>query len=1545
MSGGTPLGKMVIELGLDSTDFGKGLDGAKKMTNYAMKEMQANMKIYDTAGDKLGKFQAQQTGLSKVIDSQRQKVEALKKAYDGSFVDGKPTEQTAKFATQLQQANGQLAAYNKQLANSAGEMAKWKIENTGITGGLNTFGQKLTSIGDGAAKFGDNLTTKVTAPIVGVVAASVKAAMDWESAFAGVKKTNDEVVDSTGKVVYSYKDLEDGLRTLAKELPASHQEIAATAEAAGQLGIQTENVVGFTKTMIDLGESTNMSAEEAATALARLANITGMPQTEFDKLGSVIVALGNNFATTESEITAMGLRLAGAGSQVGMSESQIMSFAAALSSVGVEAEAGGSAFSKVMVQMQLAVEKGTGAFSEVEEMANQAGMSIGQFGEIVLKGGKNAKQLAEALGTDAKSLRKMYKEADKSKTSLENFANVAGMSGEQFSKAFKDDAAGAIISFIKGLGEAEKHGTSAIKVLDDMEIKEVRLRDSLLRAAGASGVFTDAIEMGSKAWDENTALSKEAGQRYETTESQLKMLKNEVVDIGIEFGGPFLKALRDGVQASKPLIQTVTDLAKKFSQASPETQKMIMKTIAFTAAAGPMLSIVGRLTSGLGGLTTKTIGFIGVLAKKKTVAEFTTQLVSGSKDLIKWGSASKSAADSAKAFGPQLASSSTQIAKFGTAASTAAGSSGVGAITGALGALGPVALGIVGAGGILAIGYGAWKLWGEEAWNAGQRTKRWGTDVGEATDETLTSVKNYTTQASGQFDLMSQGLGNNSNDMADNFVKVGETIEQSLIKKIEGLDKLIKELPASVDGAVREMVEEEKKQTETALETVQKNNERIYEMKKNASDKGVELSVIESKIIQDLAEQSTRAYVDTLDLTANEKKKILDAMNGDVSKASDEEARLWLQSLGKQRQAAAAHMTASKKEKEKYLEDLGYNLDGEFAQKFMEAWNEINQTTVDGFDQQMATIVEKYPELMDEVFLANGQLISSMGEYGQGVKAENEKIIDSVKDMTSQIGESADKNAKDLQLVGKEGTKAGSLWNSIVLDDKKANVKTNAQEELNKATKSSDVWKSLAFHSKEANLSSNAKLMLAEAAIANGHWETMSWKDKTAVIESNSTQTIIRAMQDSGDWDKLSFEQKKAVLYSDTPEKVGRAVSDLGLWNEMGWRVHQLKADNHDYLNKINMTKEYLDRWNQLPVDIKDIMLDNTEYSFKILESEENYRRFSSLPDDEKKLIAKNEQLVTTIVESESMYIRWSQMPDETKRILGNNVDLLNKVIGSEASYDRWLKLPEIDKNILGNNSDLLAKVFSSSENYKTWMALPEKEKILIGNNGDILNKLGVATGAINTYNSIDTPTKSLNSETNAVSAKGSLDDLLWSWNQIPLNQTKTQTIKQDFIGPQLPGHEKGTNYHQGGLAVVNDQKGSLYKEFIQYPDGRSFIPQGRNVIIDMPRGAKVMPAKKTKEMFPQYAKGIGVFKNSQLMQSIARINEKIEVTIENKQKDQPFFDERNFAAILVSALKDVRFEPKIVVPRTNNRPQSTTDTMQDIEFMRQIGARGKGFK
>jgi len=320
---------------------------------------------------------------------------------------------------------------------------------------------------------------------VGVVALaatalSVKAAIGWESAWAGVTKTVEGTPAELAKV-------EDGLRSLAKTLPSSHDEIAAVAEAAGQLGIKTASVTAFTKTMIDLGETTNLSADEAATSLARFMNVMGTSQDDVGRLGSAIVKLGNNYATTEAEIVAMSLRLSGAGRQVGLSEGEVLGLATALSSVGIEAEAGGSAISKVMIDIASSVDSG---------------------GERV-----------------------------------EKFAKVAGISAQDFTKQWKTDPGAALAGFVQGLGDAEAQGESTLGILEDLGITEVRMRDALLRSAAASDQFTAAMDTGNGAIEDNNALAEEAAKRYATIESQLEITKNKVVDASISFGQVFLPAV------------------------------------------------------------------------------------------------------------------------------------------------------------------------------------------------------------------------------------------------------------------------------------------------------------------------------------------------------------------------------------------------------------------------------------------------------------------------------------------------------------------------------------------------------------------------------------------------------------------------------------------------------------------------------------------------------------------------------------------------------------------------------------------------------------------------------------------------------------------------------------------------------------------------------------------------------------------------------------------------------------------------------------------
>ena len=448
----------------------------------------------------------------------------------------------------------------EQLAKSAEIGSGWVRSGQGIM----TFGQKVTDAGRTTQDVGASMTRNITLPLVAVGGASIKASIDFESAFAGVRKT----VDATEPELAA---LRQGIRDMAMELPASREEIAGVAEAAGQLGIQTPNILGFTRVMTDLGESTNLSASDAATQLARLANITQMSQDDFDKLGSSIVDLGNNFATTEAEIVEMAMRIAGSGTQIGLTEPQILALATALSSVGIEAEAGGTAISQTMSQIDKTVAKA----------------SIG------------AEEYAASMGI---SLKKAKAELADNSFVLNTWAETAGMSASKFAEVWEKDAVGALEAVFRGMGNVKDEGGNLNLVLEQLEIDGLRQGDTMKRVSGAADLLSDSISTSSDAWDENTALTKEASQRYETTASRLLILKNRATDVGVSLGDSLAPAMMDALDASQPLLDTITDMADRFAALDPEMQRSIIKWTAVAAVAGPVLSAIGSMTIGIGTL-------------------------------------------------------------------------------------------------------------------------------------------------------------------------------------------------------------------------------------------------------------------------------------------------------------------------------------------------------------------------------------------------------------------------------------------------------------------------------------------------------------------------------------------------------------------------------------------------------------------------------------------------------------------------------------------------------------------------------------------------------------------------------------------------------------------------------------------------------------------------------------------------------------------------------------------------------------------------------
>ena len=380
-----------------------------------------------------------------------------------------------------------IKVYTDRLSELQDEAKRASAAQSAMTDGLSRGTQIMTTaIGNLAANLGSKAISTAVNLVKEGAKETVEAAIEYESAFAKVKKT----VNGTDAELAA---LSDTLKGLAAQIPYTADELAEIAAVGGQLGVSVSGLAEFTKTMALLGDATNLTAEEAGTLLAQFANVTGTSENDFGRLGSTIVELGNNTATTEADILNMSQRLAAAGTAAGLTADQIIGISAALSSMGIESEAGASSISKLINRFQVAVSTGNG---------------------------------------------------------LEEIARIAGETADGFSRLFRTDPGAAFEAFIKGLSNT----SDQVAVLQqDLGITEVRLTNTLQALSGNSDLLSKSLDLASKAWENNTALAREAAVFYDTTSAKVERAKGA------------LKAFAGSLGTSvTPLIGEAADTLVKF---------------------------------------------------------------------------------------------------------------------------------------------------------------------------------------------------------------------------------------------------------------------------------------------------------------------------------------------------------------------------------------------------------------------------------------------------------------------------------------------------------------------------------------------------------------------------------------------------------------------------------------------------------------------------------------------------------------------------------------------------------------------------------------------------------------------------------------------------------------------------------------------------------------------------------------------------------------------------------------------------------------------
>ncbi|MBW6395276.1 phage tail tape measure protein [Thermus sp. SYSU G05001] len=362
---------------------------------------------------------------------------------------------------------------------------------------------------------------------------ATRAAMDFEDAFADVRK----VVDAP---LPALRALQSQLLALTRTIPMTARELTEIAAAAGQSGIPLQEIVRFTQDAARVGVAFGISAGQAGDALAKLRNIMELSQDGVMRLADAINFLSNNMAATAPEILEVVRRVGGTGRLLGLTGQQVAAFASGLLALGTAPE--------------------------------------------VAATGLNA--LFQRLAT-----------APAQPTAFQEALARLGLSATALQRALRQDAAGALMDFLRRV----KAAPDQLTVLS--ELFGMEYADDIAKLVGSLGTLERAFGLVANPAAYTGSVLQEFQNRSATLRNALILLKNAVDRIWITLGNSLMPIVT-------PVVQRLTDLVNRASDLLERFPALRMAVVGVSAVLGGLLVVGGFAVTLLG-----AIGFASANAR------------------------------------------------------------------------------------------------------------------------------------------------------------------------------------------------------------------------------------------------------------------------------------------------------------------------------------------------------------------------------------------------------------------------------------------------------------------------------------------------------------------------------------------------------------------------------------------------------------------------------------------------------------------------------------------------------------------------------------------------------------------------------------------------------------------------------------------------------------------------------------------------------------------------------------------------------------------
>ncbi|WP_394689062.1 phage tail tape measure protein [Hoeflea sp.] len=326
------------------------------------------------------------------------------------------------------------------------------------------------------------------------IRAPVRAAMEFESAMADVRK----VVDFDTPA--GFRQMSDDIIAMTRVIPMAATEISSIVAAAGQAGMQGNELLKFAEMAAKVGVAFDIPANRVGESLAKIKTALGLSVADTGALSDAINHLSNTSASSAPDILNFMERVGSVGKQYGFAAEQTAALGSAMIASGAPAEVAATSFRNV--------------------------------GRALARGASATKSQSRAFGK-------------------------LGLDAEEVAKRLNRDAVGTLNDVIERIRSLPKHVQAS--TISDLFGDEARAIMPLIENAG---LLEDALASVADATDYAGSAQKEFDVRAKTTENALQLLENRVREVSIRIGTALLPAIENTAGALAPVLGAIADWVK-----------------------------------------------------------------------------------------------------------------------------------------------------------------------------------------------------------------------------------------------------------------------------------------------------------------------------------------------------------------------------------------------------------------------------------------------------------------------------------------------------------------------------------------------------------------------------------------------------------------------------------------------------------------------------------------------------------------------------------------------------------------------------------------------------------------------------------------------------------------------------------------------------------------------------------------------------------------------------------------------------------------------